>query len=319
MQTTLRRSTTAALVAGALFTGQALAGAPMVKEQAPGYYRVMLGNYEITALSDGTVKLPVDDLLLNTTKEHVHERLASNYLSAPLDTSVNGYLINTGEKLVLVDTGAGSLFGPTLGNLVENLRASGYEPEQVDDVFITHMHPDHVGGLMSDGKMAFPNATIRASQDDADYWLSESNLEAANEDAKGFFKGAMASLNPYVKAGHFKAFEGDAQLLPGIKAVEAPGHTPGHTMYRVESDGQVMMLWGDLIHVATVQFPEPDVAIQFDTTPEKAVMERNQEFARAADKGYLIGSAHLSFPGLGHLNKADKGYEFVPANYHGGL
>lgn len=319
MQTLFRRSMTTALVAGTLFAGQAWAGAPMVKEQAPGYYRIMLGNYEITALSDGTVKLPVDDLLLNTTKEHVHKRLAHNFLSAPVDTSVNGYLINTGEKLVLVDTGAGSLFGPTLGNLVDNLRAAGYEPEQVDDVFITHMHPDHVGGLMSDGKMAFPNATIRASQDDADYWLNEANLEAANEDAKGFFKGAMASLNPYVKAGHFKAFKGDAQLLPGIEAVEAPGHTPGHTMYRVESDGQVMMLWGDLIHVATVQFPEPDVAIQFDTTPEKAVMERNQEFARAADKGYLIGSAHLSFPGLGHLNKAGEGYEFVPANYHGGL
>lgn len=314
----LQRSLGLAAMAGTLLSGSVMAAAPLAEKQAPGYYRTMVGDFEITALSDGTVKLPVDDLLLNTTKEHVHDRLAENFLSAPLATSVNGYLINTGDKLVLIDTGAGSLFGPTLGNLVDNLKASGYEPGQVDEIYITHMHPDHVGGLIADGEIVFPNATIRANQDDADYWLSEEKLKAADEGAKGFFKGAMASLNPYVAAGQFKAFDGNQQIMPGISTIEAEGHTPGHTMYKVESSGDILMLWGDLIHVAAIQFPEPDVAIQFDTDSEKAVMDRADEFKQAADAGYLIGSAHLSFPGLGHLSEASQGYEFIPANYETG-
>jgi len=314
----IHRSLGLAALTGTLLSGPVMAAAPMAEKQAPGYYRTMLGSFEVTALSDGTVKLPVDDLLLNTTKEHVHKRLADNYVSAPLSTSVNGYLINTGDKLVLIDTGAGSLFGPTLGNLVDNLKASGYEPGQVDAIYLTHMHPDHVGGLISDGQIVFPNATIRANQDDADYWLSEEKLNAAEESAKGFFQGAMASLNPYVKAGQFEAFEGNSQILTGISTVEAKGHTPGHTMYKVESEGNILMLWGDLIHVAAVQFLEPDIAIQFDSNSENAVRERVDEFEHAADVGYLVGSAHLSFPGLGHVKEAGKGYEFIPANYETG-
>ena len=314
----IHRSLGLMALTGTLLSGTVMAAAPMAEKQAPGYYRMVLGSFEVTALSDGTVKLPVDDLLLNTTREHVHERLADNYLSAPLSTSVNGYLINTGDKLVLIDTGAGSLFGPTLGNLVDNLKASGYEPRQVDAIYITHMHPDHVGGLISDGNIVFPNATIRANQVDANYWLSEENLNAAEKNAKGFFQGAMASLNPYVKAGQFEAFEGNSQILTGISTVEAKGHTPGHTMYKVESEGNILMLWGDLIHVAAVQFPEPDIAIQFDTNSENAVRERMDEFEHAADVGYLVGSAHLSFPGLGHVTKAGEGYKFIPANYETG-
>ncbi|WP_336367544.1 MBL fold metallo-hydrolase [Marinobacter sp. C2H3] len=316
---TIRRSLLGAAVASTVFlAGQAVADAPLAEKQAPGYYRMALGQYEITALSDGTVKLPVDQLLLNTSVDHIKERLANHYLSAPLETSVNGYLINTGSKLILVDTGAGSLFGPTLGKLADNLRASGYQPEQVDEILITHMHPDHVGGLVADGKMVFPNATVRAASDDADYWLNKDNLEQAAEGDKGFFQGAMASLNPYVDAGHFKAFKDGAELAPGISAEETHGHTPGHTVYRVESDGQVLMLWGDLIHVAAVQFAEPDVAIKFDSDPKTAVVVRNAEFDRAADKGYLVGGAHLSFPGVGHLTTADKGYSFIPVNYQAG-
>jgi len=128
----------------------------------------------------------------------------------------------------------------------------------------------------------------------------------------------MASLNPYVKAGQFEAFEGNSQILTGISTVEAKGHTPGHTMYKVESEGNILMLWGDLIHVAAVQFLEPDIAIQFDSNSENAVRERVDEFEHAADVGYLVGSAHLSFPGLGHVKEAGKGYEFIPANYETG-
>ena len=124
------------------------AAAPMVKTQAPGYYRMMLGDFEVTALSDGTLPLPVDKVLNNPAAK-TEKALARAFQKAPLETSFNAYLINTGEKLVLIDTGAAGLFGPTLGNLLANLKAAGYTPEQVDEIYITHMHPDHVGGLMA--------------------------------------------------------------------------------------------------------------------------------------------------------------------------
>ena len=301
----------------AMLIGAAQAAAPQVKAQAPGFYRVMLGDFEITALSDGTVALPVDTLLTNTTQAKTTKALAHDFLKSPVETSVNGYLINTGSKLVLVDTGAAALFGPTLGRLADNLKAAGYQPEQVDEVYITHMHPDHVGGLVVGGKMAFPNAVVRADQHDADFWLSQANLDKAPADAKGFFQGAMASLNPYVAAGKFTPFTGNTELSPGIKAIGAPGHTPGHSMYLVESQGRKLMLWGDLMHVAAVQFPEPAVTIAFDTDSKRAAAQRKKAYAEAAKQGYLVGSAHLSFPGLGHLRTEGKGYEWVPLNYSG--
>ncbi len=305
-------------IAGALLLAAAAhAAAPQLKTQAPGFYRVMLGDFEVTALSDGTVALPVDTLLTNTTKAKSDKTLARNFLKSPVETSVNGYLINTGTKLVLVDTGAAGLFGPTLGRLAESLKAAGYQPEQVDEIYLTHMHPDHVGGLMAGDKMAFPNAIVRADQHDADFWLSQANLDKAPADAKGFFQGAMASLNPYVAAGKFRPFNGSTNLMPGVKAIAAPGHTPGHSIYVVESAGQKLVLWGDLMHVAAVQFPEPSVTIQFDTDSKAAAVQRKRAYADAARHGYLVGSAHLSFLGLGHLRAEGKGYAWVPLNYSG--
>ena len=293
----------------------ALAAAPQAKFAAPGFFRMMLGNFEITALSDGTVDLPVDKLLTNTTPGKVDQALGKAFLKAPLETSVNGYLINTGTKLVLVDTGAASLFGPTLGKLVSNLKAAGYTPDQVDAVLITHMHPDHVGGLMSEGKLVFANATVHADRHDADFWLSQANMDKAPKESQGFFQGAMASMNPYVTAGKFKPFNGNTELVPGIKAQASAGHTPGHSTFVVESQGQKLVLWGDLMHVAAVQFANPAVTIQFDTDSKAAAVQRQRAYADAAKAGYWVAAAHLSFPGIGHLRKDGKGYVFVPVNY----
>lgn len=307
--------TTSLAMALALGAATAQAGAPMVKTSAPGYYRMMLGDFEITALSDGTVDLPVDKLLTNTQPGKVTSALKQSFLKAPVETSVNAYLINTGSQLVLVDAGAAGLFGPTLGKLIGNLKAAGYQPEQVDAVIITHMHPDHVGGLMAGEQRAFPNATVHADQHDADFWLSQAQMEKAPADAKGFFQGAMASLNPYSSAGKFKPFNGNTELVPGIRAQASPGHTPGHSTYVVESKGQKLVLWGDLMHVAAVQFASPAVTIAFDTDSKAAAAQRQKAYADAAKNGYWVAAAHLSFPGIGHLRRAGKGYRFVPANY----
>jgi glyoxylase-like metal-dependent hydrolase (beta-lactamase superfamily II) len=293
----------------------ALAEAPMAQAQAPGWYRMKLGSFEVTAVSDGTVKLPVDQLLTNIKPTTLEQLLARSYLKAPVETSVNGYLVNTGNKLVLIDTGAAGLFGPTLGKLLANLKASGYKPEQVDEIYITHMHPDHVGGLMEGGKMAFPNAVVRAHVKEGGFWLSETNLAQAPADAKGFFQGAMASLNPYVAAGKLKPFDGETELVPGIRAIPATGHTPGHTVYAVESEGHRLVVWGDLMHVAAVQFVQPAVTIAFDVDSKAAAPQRIKHYADAAKKGYFVAVAHVSFPGIGQLRADGKGYDWVPANY----
>jgi glyoxylase-like metal-dependent hydrolase (beta-lactamase superfamily II) len=305
----------ACLAATAALPLSAQAAAPMVKTQAPGWYRTMVGDFEVTALSDGTVTLPMAQLLKGDPKK-VGAALKRSHLGEKVETSVNGYLVNTGSKLVLIDTGAGKLFGPTLGNLPASLKAAGYQPEQVDEIYITHMHGDHVGGLVTaDNQRAFPNAVLRIDKRDTDYWLSEANMNAAPADAKDFFKGAMMTAGPYQQAGKLKPFEGATELVPGVRAQPAYGHTPGHTVYTVESKGQKLVLWGDLMHVAAVQFEDPTVTIAFDSDAKKAAPERQKAYADAAKTGNLVGAAHLSFPGLGHLRAAGKGYTFLPLNY----
>jgi glyoxylase-like metal-dependent hydrolase (beta-lactamase superfamily II) len=310
-----RRGAALALAITLLFSATAEASAPQQKSQAPGYYRMMLGDFEVTALSDGTFAMDVDKLLTDITPKQLHAGLARSFLKVPVETSVNGFLVNTGSKLVLIDTGAGTLFGPTLGRLLSNLKASGYQPEQVDEIYITHMHGDHVGGLLAVGKPAFPNAVVRAAQQEADFWLSKEHMDAVPADRKDGYQGAMNSLNPYVSAGKFKPFSGDMELVPGIRALASPGHTPGHTLYVVESKGEKLVLWGDLMHVAVVQFADPSVTIRFDTDSVMAAAQRKKVFADAGEHGYWVAGAHLSFPGIGHLRTTGAAYTFVPVNY----
>ena len=292
----------------------ASAATPQVRTQAPGFYRTMLGDFEITALSDGTVDLDVAKLLAEPAAK-TDAAMAKSFVHGPLETSVNAYLVNTGTKLILVDAGAGTLFGPTLGKLLASLQAAGYAPEQVDDIFLTHMHPDHVGGLSANGQRVFPNATLHADKRDSDFWLSQANLDKAPDASKGFFQGAMASVNPYAAAGKYQPFEADGEPVPGIRTIASHGHTAGHTSYLVESKGQRLLVIGDLIHVASVQFADPGVTIAFDSDAKAAATSRATVFAQAAKDGDLIGAAHLQFPGLGHLRAAGKSWQWVPANY----
>lgn len=296
----------------AAIAGAAHAAAPMAKTQAPGFYRMSVGDFEVTVLSDGTIDLPMDKLL-HQKPEKSTKTLEHNFLKSPVETSVNAFLVNTGSKLVLIDTGAGGLFGPTLGNLLASLKAAGYQPEQVDEIYITHLHGDHVGGLGVLDKPAFPNAVVRMDKHDADYFLSKANLDKASAEAKGNFQGPINAVSGY--AGKVKPFEGNTELVPGVRSTSSYGHTPGHTTYVVESKGQKLVLIGDLMHNAAVQFPEPGVTIEFDSDSKAALAQRKVAFAEAAKQGYWMGAAHLPFPGVGHLRAEGKGYKFFPVNY----
>jgi glyoxylase-like metal-dependent hydrolase (beta-lactamase superfamily II) len=163
--------------------------------------------------------------------------------------------------------------------------------------------------------MAFPNAIRRASKLDADYWLSDSNEKSAPDFLRPMFEGDKASLKPYIAAGRFQPFDGDPELVPGIQATATPGHTPGHTSYLVESAGQKLLVWGDVVHVAAIQFPDPSVSVEYDNDGEKAAATRSKIFSEAATGGFLVGAAHISFPGLGHVGLRQKEFIWMPVEY----
>ena len=294
---------------------EAQAAAPMSKAEQTPFRRIKLGAFEVMSLSDGTGDFPMDKLLIGIKPEEFKKAIDKAFMPMPFETSVNAFLINTGTSLVLVDTGAGNNYFPTMGKLMSSFKASGYTPDQVDAVLITHMHGDHIGGLAADGKMVFPNATVYADQKEIDFWLSDENMAKAPAEAKPTFEAARAAFTPYKTANKLKGVPADGKIVPGITAKATHGHTPGHANYVAESEKQKMVFLGDLVHVGAVQFPNPSVTIQFDNDKKTAEKARKAAFAEAAKEGYWVAAPHLAFPGIGHVRAEGKGYAFIPAYY----
>ncbi len=304
------------MFAVAVCSSSSLAAAPKAGTQAPGFYRTALGDFEVTALSDGTHPFPIDTVIQGVSKADIAHDLDREFLQPPVQGSINAFLINTGAKLVLIDTGAGVLYGDCCGKVMANLRASGYKPEDVDEVLLTHLHKDHVGGIVANGAMAFPNAIVRTSQAEADYWLDPANKAKAPAFLASFFDAARASVAPYVAAGRFKPFSGNDVLIePGIHARIEPGHTPGHSVYVIESASQRMLVWGDIVHVAAIQLQNPAASVEYDSDAGAAQRARRDMLDLAAGQRDLVAAAHIAFPGLGHIRKDGTTYQWVPVNY----
>ncbi|KIS42267.1 MBL fold metallo-hydrolase [Kosakonia radicincitans] len=283
--------------------------------QAPGYYRMAMGDWQITAVSDGTVAVPFDKLLTHISPATLQSQMAKANLAVQAETSINAFVINTGKQLILVDTGAGPLFGNAGGHLPDNLRAAGIDPDAIDTVLLTHIHADHSGGVQRDGKPVFRNATVRVDQRDVDFWLNPAHLKEVEESQRHTFAESERSLRPVIDAGKLSTFRAPTEIIPGIDAVPAPGHTPGSVIYRVTHGGKTLMLWGDIIHAHPVQLPDPDVAIHFDVNQQQAIATRQKVLAQVSREGDWIAAAHIAFPGIGKVIKADKGYRWVPINY----
>ncbi|AXK39050.1 MBL fold metallo-hydrolase [Crenobacter cavernae] len=316
----------ARLSGAALACAMALALAPSIVHavppvqqttQVPGFYRMALGDFQVTALYDGYVDLDTK-LLKNVGAKDVQGLLARMFIdnSKGVQTAVNGYLVHTGKNLVLVDAGSARCFGPTMGGLLANVRAAGYSPEDVDTVLLTHLHPDHACGLASaDGKAAFANAEVRVAKADADFWLDEAVAAKAPKDKQPFFKMARDAVAPYVAAGRLKPYAPGEAPLPGVSVVAAGGHTPGHSGYLFASRGQRLLVWGDLVHSHAAQFARPEIAFEFDVDAKQAIASRKRLFADAAKDKLWVAGAHLPFPGLGHVRAEGKAYAWVPAEY----
>lgn len=314
LKNALRRLAVAGLLA--LGSSLAVADAPLQKTQVPGYYRLMLGQFEVTALYDGAIDLD-EKLLKNIDKRDLQRLLAREFLKGPkVQTAVNAYLVNTGNRLILVDAGAAKLFGPGLGNIVDNLKAAGYAPEQVDTVLVTHLHGDHINGLVTpDGQRVFANAEVWSAKADNDFWLSEAIAAQAPKDFQPFFKMSRDAAAPYLAAGKWKTFDSDRELLAGVSSVDTHGHTPGHASYLFQSGDQRLLVLGDLVHNHAVQFARPEVAFEFDNDPKQAVATRKRIFHQAARDRLMVAGMHLPFPGVGHVRKEAKGYAWVPAEF----
>ncbi|WP_432721336.1 MBL fold metallo-hydrolase [Jeongeupia wiesaeckerbachi] len=285
--------------------------------QVPGFYRMAVGDFVVTALYDGYIDLD-PTLLKGASAQDIQTLLARMFLqSTPgVQTAVNAFLVHTGDKLVLVDSGAGKCFGPALGGIVANLKAAGYTPEQVDLVLLTHLHPDHACGISTaDGKPVFPNADVYVAKSESDFWLNDAAAAKAPQDTRPFFKMAKDSILPYARQGRFRVFNAGDKLLPGVSSVVASGHTPGHTAYLLSSKNQSLLLWGDLVHSHSVQFARPEVSLEFDVNSEQAIATRKAIFANAAKDKLWVGGAHLPFPGIGHVRTEGGAYAWVPIEY----
>jgi glyoxylase-like metal-dependent hydrolase (beta-lactamase superfamily II) len=233
-----------------------------------------------------------------------------------IPTSVNEWLVNTGDKLILVDSGTSNGFGPTAGRMAKNLAAAGVDPATIDMVILTHLHPDHVAGLLTpDKKIAFPNATVHVDEGEYAFWTSAELAEKAPDGLKPLFALARNTIKPYADAGKVERFKDGAEFAPGIAASAAPGHTVGHTMVRLSSGRNELLLWGDIVHNAALQFPTPDRAISYDTDQAMAIATRKRVFDMTATDRLLIAGAHLPFPGLGHVARAATGYAYMPVEW----
>src|SRR5258706_13442859 len=292
----------------------ALAAAPQHHDQVPGFYRLKVGDLEVTALFDGHAVF--DAGWLNGTKATM-DGVVNALQEDPrlLDVSDGGFLVNTGKQRILVDAGAGTWWGGgVLGRLEGRLRSAGYTPEEVDIVLLTHLHSDHGGGLTTqDGKRVFPNADVYVAKAESDFRLSPEIAAKAPKDAQPFFQSAQAIAAPYIKGGKWHTFSGSESIVEGMQPVALPGHTPGHTGYQFSSKGQKILFWGDILHAQRVQLGHPEVTAIFDIDQAAAAATRNQLLRKLAREDVLIAAPHASsFPPLGRLRKEGSGYSWAP-------
>lgn len=297
----------------------ALGATPAASEQVAGYYHHRLGSVQVTALFDGAFPLPrswlngIDPALAAS----LNQRDFVPGDAATLQTAINAYLIDDGVQLTLIDAGTADCFGPGLGQIPAQLQAAGYAADDVDQVLLTHAHPDHLCGVLdAAGKPRYPQATLWLAAADADYWLSPSAEASAPEVLRSAFGQARRAVDAYAKHGRVKRFTAADTLPAGIVLVASPGHTPGHSSYLIDGGGAgKLLVWGDIVHYHAVQFAHPDAAFEPDSDRPAAIASRKRLLQQAASQAWWVAGAHLPFPGIGHVRVEDGAYAWVPLEY----
>jgi glyoxylase-like metal-dependent hydrolase (beta-lactamase superfamily II) len=267
-----------------------------------------VGEVEVQGLSDGILKTSLD-LVIGMERPQA-EQLVGGTDNGSFYIPVNNFLIRRGERIILIDAGAGNTMQPTLGKLPDNLRAAGIEPASITDIVITHLHPDHANGLVDDsGAPHYPNAEIVVHETEADFWM---RADGANDPdrVKGNRARTAINLKPYLE--RVRRVRGGEEHL-GFTPVLAPGHTPGHTCWLAAGGGGGFMALGDVVHLSAIQISHPDTALTYDLDKDLAVVSRKRILDMAASERLAIAGAHVNAPGFGYVVRKGSSYAFEPA------
>jgi glyoxylase-like metal-dependent hydrolase (beta-lactamase superfamily II) len=287
---------------------------PQLTSQVPYFYRTSHGKFQVTMVSDGPLPLgEPSGAFLGVSKEEIAKMLSDNFLpTTNVVLEQNSPIVNTGTHLVLFDTGMGTqkMFGPTTGRLVQSMREAGIFPGQIDAIIISHAHIDHIGGMVdARGRRIFPNATVYINEADFKFWTDEAKLK--DEKLKAFVEHARKNLLPY--RDRIKFIKDGDKVVPGITAVDAPGHTVGHTVYMIESEGKQACFIGDLTHHQVLLVERPRIEFAYDTNPKQAAETRVRILNMLAEKKIPLMAYHFPWPGMGYVSKQGEGFRYHAA------
>lgn len=278
--------------------------------QVPGIYRRRIGDIVVTALSDGV--LTTDRVMTrNLAPEDLSRALGAAFRDELL-FSVNAFLLHTAGRVALIETGCGTYLGPKVGHLIDNLRVVGVSPDMIEAVLLTHMHPDHSAGLSDRNTWAplYPNAELVVQENEPAHWYDDARMAAAPDLYKTYhFQWTREQTKPY--RDRMRTFA-SGEVFPGVTAIPAFGHTPGHTAFLIESGADRLLIWGDTIHIPEVQFARPEVTMVPDNDPQAAAVTRRKLLDMAAQERMLVTGMHMHFPGFGHVAREGDAFRFHP-------
>ena len=280
------------------------------------FYRYKVGEATVTAFHEGGIRRPLaEGFVRNAPLEAVQAALKSAFL--PPDTvpiTFTTLLVEIAGERVLIDTGFGDSGPPTTGGTVRGLAAAGVQRTAIDAVLFSHLHIDHVTGTrLKDGTLAYPNARLLVPEADWAYWTDPDAREAAPDAAKAGFDAVEKALGPDRERIERSAW--DTEVVPGIRALAAPGHTPGHTVFMIASGGDRLLVMSDVAHHPALFVRNPDWEAVFDVDPAETRATRHRLLGQAADEGLRVAFYHAPFPATGHIARTATGYEFVPSQW----
>jgi glyoxylase-like metal-dependent hydrolase (beta-lactamase superfamily II) len=310
-----RRSFLAAGIGAAgAATLPARAAAPVAKMQGPGIYRYKLGDYQLTALYDGIWYLPIDDKFMrNAAFADVNAALTAAFLPPRvLPISITALMVNTGRRLILIDTGSAGQITDTAGVMLDNLKAAGVSPAEVDTIVISHFHPDHIDGIKTkDGAKVFPHAEILVPEPEWAFWMDDANMGRYAGKVHRYFLNARRIFADI--AGEVRRFKPGVEVAPGIVSIPAFGHTPGHTAFSIHSGKDSLLVMSDTVRNPYLFVRHPDWQPGFDMDGPMAAQARRAVLERAASERMFVEAYHFPFPACGHIVRNGAGFEYEPA------